>query len=490
MAEKNIIRDLLLRIGVEADEKELEDFEKGLAKARNTMLALIAASTAAAAAITALVVATSEEVDEAGKLAESLGLSVEAMTELQFAAGQAGIDSSKLSIGLKTLARNMEAFSRGSGEAQEALKGVNLQAADGSLVELDVAVERIADKFAKLEDPVKKAAFAQRIFGESGTSMNLLLKDGAAGVQALRMEAAALGITISGEAAEAAADLNDELARSAGVVAGLRRRFAIGLAPALEGVSQRFRELIGENQEFIETKVDQAVTLTTAAARIAIPVLAGLTAGVIALTVATVPLATIFSPIVLTVLGITAAFVALVAIVDDVILTFQGGDTVIRRVGMSIGQFIVDLVDGFGIALDSLGEFFDYVAESISSAMEPVVEIFEDILGYIAQIMDFSPGELLSDGLDFIGGGIDSAAGFVGDLFGGGDTGGGSGGGMMSAGSEAMTLAASPAGGGSTTNVGGISIDARGMDPVQVGQEVRRALDEQATLASEASGGA
>jgi hypothetical protein len=92
---------------------------------------------------------------------------------------------------------------------------------------------------ASIEDPVRRSAFAQRIFGESGAKMLTIFRGSAEEIDALRKSTQDLGVVFSSEFADQADEVNDQL-----YLAGLQfQRLKVSLvgsvAPAMLWISSR-----------------------------------------------------------------------------------------------------------------------------------------------------------------------------------------------------------------------------------------------------------
>lgn len=122
-------------------------------------------------------------------MSQRTGVSVEALSELSFAAGQSGATVEQLEASLKIMSRTI-----GSGG-----------------MSLDARLEEVADQLMAIPDPAARAARAMEIFGRGGTALLPMFAQGAQGVRALRQEAARLGLTWSTEEASRAEAFGDTL---------------------------------------------------------------------------------------------------------------------------------------------------------------------------------------------------------------------------------------------------------------------------------------
>jgi hypothetical protein len=145
---------------------------------------LMAGGGAVLAPIVAGIKAFAEMGGEAVDASARTGLSVEALSELGFAAEQTGASIGDVDVAMKALAKS--GLARNGESAEQAFL-------------------RVADAIAKTEDSMKRAALAQQAFGRSGTKLLPMIGD----LDALRAKARELGIVMSTDDAAAADDLGD-----------------------------------------------------------------------------------------------------------------------------------------------------------------------------------------------------------------------------------------------------------------------------------------
>lgn len=171
-----------------------------------------------------------EEMNGVSESAQRAGTSVENLTALQYAGKQSGIDDMQKS--LVALSDALDSASTGTGEAAEAF--AKLQIDPTQFDDPADALEALADKFATLPDGLTKTNLAIDIFGKKiGPGMIPLLNEGAAGIRALKEEAAALGKVLDKDAAEAADKFGDNLDRLKGHAAGASQSIIGALLPSL-----------------------------------------------------------------------------------------------------------------------------------------------------------------------------------------------------------------------------------------------------------------
>jgi hypothetical protein len=183
-------------------------------------------------------------VDNTAKLAKQLGITVEAMQSLDAAARLSGLSVEDLRVGLTTMTRNLGLFvATGEGRAVKVLEEMGAGIDDIKDRSPDQLFWQFGKALASIEDPVKRSAFAQRIFGESGAKMLSLFHGSAAEIEALKKRTEELGIVFDGKFAASVEKTNDEM-----YLAGLQferiKVLAVGaLTPALQWIASRLIHL-------------------------------------------------------------------------------------------------------------------------------------------------------------------------------------------------------------------------------------------------------
>jgi len=197
-----------LSAGLRRAQRRLQHFGAGV---RSIGTRLAAIGTAGLAPLAASVRSFARTGDVLEKMSRRTGVSVEALSELGFAAEQSGADLQTLENGVRVMQRSINDAERGLSTATEAFADLGLTWQGLRTLSPEEQFKRIADALSRIEDPSKRAAVAQQIFGRSGTRLLPLLEDGAKGIEALQEQARSLGLTVSGEAAKDAALLTDTL---------------------------------------------------------------------------------------------------------------------------------------------------------------------------------------------------------------------------------------------------------------------------------------
>ena len=302
-----------------------KDLKKGLAQVGAKLQSIGKIGMAATAPIVAGFAAATKSFmdagDELAKMRDRTGISVEALSDLKYAADQSGTSLAGMDKAVKKMQVGILDATKGTGGLYESLGalGVNLETLRESTPEEQFLT--LARAIARVQDPTMRAALAQKAFGRSGTELLPILAQGEEGMLALFERNKELGLQMSGETADAAVSLGDNLAdlqkqvtamaiQVGAAIAGPLTEFAKSLQPILAHVI----ELIRANPELVKTVAE--VTLALGAASIA-------TYGLgVAMSVASkAPLVLVLAGIALAVWDIVAAYQAwdkwITKVIDD-----------------------------------------------------------------------------------------------------------------------------------------------------------------------------
>ncbi len=250
-----------LRVVLGADTAALE---KGLKDAQGKITAFASGAAkgaaglavgfaAAAAALGVSIKHTLEEADKLGKLAQSIGVPVEQLSALKYAADLSGVSVESLGKALGKLSRNTLDAAQGSQTSVAAFQalGVSFRDANGQIKQVGDLLPQIADKFAAMKDGTVKTALSIQIFGRAGAELIPLLNQGSKGIKEMTDEAAALGLVIDAKTAKSAEAFNDNLTRMGAVIHGIIVRVTAEAAPAFAQLSGALVE-VSKNSDLIK----------------------------------------------------------------------------------------------------------------------------------------------------------------------------------------------------------------------------------------------
>lgn len=225
----------------------------------------IAGAVAAGGALVAITKSAIDFADHLNDLNQRLGVSAEALSGWAYAARQTGTDIDALGVGLKKLAKNMEAaLDPRSRQATifDAL-GVKITDSVGNLKSLEDILPEIATQFKALNNATLEAAIAQELFGKSGADLMEFLNQGADGLDQMRQRARELGIELDGDTMNAADEFNDTLGDIKTVTEALGLKLAAQLLPLLIDLAKQFRGVATDGTTVSKVAAGVAATFTT-----------------------------------------------------------------------------------------------------------------------------------------------------------------------------------------------------------------------------------
>ena len=200
------------------------------------------------AGFAAMIKSAIDAADQLNKLSQKIGISVEALSTLRFAAQLSDVSLETLQKGIKGLSQNIAEANTGIGDGAQVFDalGISVRNADGSMKSTEAVLLQVADVFANLEDGAVKTALAVKLFGKSGMDMIPFLNQGAAGITQLTVEAERLGLKLTTETARSAEAFNDNLTALKASSSSLGIALARDFLPELTNITNAMREAANE----------------------------------------------------------------------------------------------------------------------------------------------------------------------------------------------------------------------------------------------------
>lgn len=260
-----------LRVVLGADtavlETKLKDASSSLSAfgANIQKFGMVAASGLAGAAVGLgySIKKTIDSADQIQKVSEKIGIPVEELSALKYAAELADVPMETLSKSVVKLSKAMaEAARDPASEAARAFAaiGVAVKNSDGTLRNSGSVISDIAEKFAGYRDSAEKTALAVAIFGKAGAEMIPLLNAGRAGLEQAATEAKRYGVVLSDETAQAAQAFNDNLKKMSTITQGIVTQITAEMLPAFKGLSDAMLTS-KENSALMKTAADGLVVV-------------------------------------------------------------------------------------------------------------------------------------------------------------------------------------------------------------------------------------
>jgi hypothetical protein len=238
MAKSAAIGNLFVNLGLNSAEftAGMKAAQTGMAKfSKATSIGFAAVTAAAAAAAGGLAFAVKgaiDHADELGKTAQKIGLSVEALSRLEYAAKLSDVSLEGLSTGLRKFSQEIVAGSKAFGAL-----GIAVRDSSGNLRATDALLYDVADRFGRMEDGAAKTALAVQLFGRAGADLIPLLNGGAEGLARMADASDRAGSTISTSTARAAEQFNDTITAVNLSLGGVVNQIMEAALPALQSLA-------------------------------------------------------------------------------------------------------------------------------------------------------------------------------------------------------------------------------------------------------------
>ena len=218
---------------------------------------IAAAAGAAVAVIGRFAKGIADQGDRIQKLSIQLGTSTEFLSGMAHAAELSGSSMEGFATSMKKMEKSIGDLDAGLSTQIRSFQRLGLTYDDIKRLSPEDQFLKIAGALGDMENPTLRMATAMDIFGRAGGDMIPLFAAGEEGIAAMRAEAERLGLVMSSEFADASAQFNDDLTRSAGLMTGLKRSIGEGLLPELTALMQHF--LDGAEAGDSWTKVGQVM---------------------------------------------------------------------------------------------------------------------------------------------------------------------------------------------------------------------------------------
>lgn len=340
-----------------------------------------------------LVVNTANAMAEIGKTGEYLGIASDALQELRYAAEKSGVSIDAINDALKELQVRAVDAKSGEGEAAEAFQALGLKSVDaaGKIREPLELLNAVADRLKTMPTQSDRIWIADAIFGDEGSMVLKMLKDGSQSLQAMRHEARALGLVLSTDAISKASRFNQALKKLQNVSGSIGKTFAEYLLPPLSWLMEKCAAL---SAAFNQMESRASLVRTTLLALSGVLGLLAIKAGIA------------FGPMILFAGIVFAGIAAIAFIIDDLWVAFKGGDSVLlslhkkaRAFFGPIEQWLLNLPKAFLVWVhDGISVGLDYIQNKFVAFKEWLFGIAQSISDRLSGLFDSLVPDFLKKG--------------------------------------------------------------------------------------------
>ena len=247
MAEQRRL-DVILRARDRAS-KTLAKLRSGFTRLAKVVSTFgVATGAAAAGGLALLAKRQADVIAQTQRVAQRIGATTEAMSGLQFAARQTGVQVDEFQDAMQEMTQRVgEAAAEMQGEAFEALDRLGLSAERLVRLRPSQQFKEIADAIKELPTRGQQAFAIDQIFGgDAGRRMINLLQRGSTGIDRLVQKARDMNATFNRFDAKKVIEMNRAFSRLRSVIAAVGREIAIKLSGPLQTLATEAQLLIGD----------------------------------------------------------------------------------------------------------------------------------------------------------------------------------------------------------------------------------------------------
>ena len=191
---------------------------------------------------------TAKAGDEIDKTSQKLGMSAEAYQEWDYVLGQAGVDITSMTTGLKTMTNQIDDAKNGSVKAQERFAKLGISLNDLNTMSREDIFSAVVSGMQGMADTTERAALANDLFGKSGQNLTPLFNETTESTEKLKQAAHELGFVMSDEAVKASAEFNDSLDTLKRTFSGVKNNLVGELLPGFSTLLNGLSALLAGNE--------------------------------------------------------------------------------------------------------------------------------------------------------------------------------------------------------------------------------------------------
>lgn len=201
--------------------------------------------------------------DAIDKASMRLGIGVDKLQSLQYAAKMSGATAEDMNSALGKLNENIAKAAAGKNEELASLfkkLGISLRDANGHVRTAADVLPEFADAIQRNTNSSVRARMAIAAFGDAGQKLIPMLQDGSKGLADMEKRAHDLGLTMSQDDVKAAASLGDKFTDLGSVFDSFGNTISAKLAPVLGPLIDDLTEFLAKNKEAFAGRLSEAVS--------------------------------------------------------------------------------------------------------------------------------------------------------------------------------------------------------------------------------------
>lgn len=231
--------------------------------AKKLALPLTAAATAVGFSLSQMMSKFLDTGDAIDKASMRLGIGVDKLQSLQYAAKMSGSSAEDMNQALGKLNENIAKAAAGKNEELASLfkkLGISVRDANGHVRTAADVLPEFADAIQRNTNSSVRARMAIAAFGDAGQKLIPMLQDGSKGLADMEKKAHDLGLTMSQDDVKAAASLGDKFTDLGSVFDSFGNTIGAKLAPVLGPLIDDLTEFLAKNKDAFAGRLSEAVS--------------------------------------------------------------------------------------------------------------------------------------------------------------------------------------------------------------------------------------
>lgn len=231
--------------------------------AKKLALPLTAAASAVGFSLSQMMSKFLDTGDAIDKASMRIGIGVDRLQSLQYAAKMSGATAEDMNGALGKLNENIAKAAAGKNEELASLfkkLGISLRDANGHVRTAADVLPEFADAIQRNTNSSVRARMAIAAFGDAGQKLIPMLQDGSKGLADMEKRAHDLGLTMSQDDVKAAASLGDKFTVLGAVFDSFGNTISAKLAPVLGPLIDDLTEFLAKNKDAFAGRLSEAVS--------------------------------------------------------------------------------------------------------------------------------------------------------------------------------------------------------------------------------------
>lgn len=210
---------------------------------------------------------TAEAAAELAALSEAMGVTVESLSEMQYALGSVGLKAADASDLFRTFGRSIAQAAQGSAAQQSALQalGLDLEALKAGNIDLVALLGDVSEGLGRMGTQAEKTQALVALFGEKGQRLIPFLSQSREEIQKWSDEAKRMGVSVDAGMVGISTAFSNAKTKFQAAVTGVRNAILTEFYPVLTEGLNRMAEFMARNRTAIVEAVRSIASWTVEA---------------------------------------------------------------------------------------------------------------------------------------------------------------------------------------------------------------------------------